>query len=154
MLKEKIIKIWEQCARFHTKRQNLSDQDRTIINKGWFSYLEIQEIHQKIDWKSKQQDTNTIINQNKEESKPHSPKPQRKKKHSHKKSQVFPDPKRPLKRNLQKLLTHNMPTEYVQNTNGTNKIGNLPFTVKLLTRPRGRERMLQKDQKNTRATIN
>ena len=38
-----MIEIWQECAKFQTT----ADQVRTIIKKGWFSDLEILEIHQK-----------------------------------------------------------------------------------------------------------
>ena len=43
--------IWQECASFQTS------QVRAIIKKGWFSHLEILEIHQKMNY---EQDTNTI----------------------------------------------------------------------------------------------
>ena len=52
-----MIEIWQECASFQTTSQRLADQVWTIINKGWFSDLEIQEIPQKTN---KEQDTNTI----------------------------------------------------------------------------------------------
>ena len=42
-----MIEIWQECAKFQTISQRLADQDRTIIKKGWFSDLELQEIHRK-----------------------------------------------------------------------------------------------------------
>ena len=42
-----MIEIWQECASFQTTSQRLDDQVRTIIKKGWFSDLEILEIHQK-----------------------------------------------------------------------------------------------------------
>ena len=39
--------IWQECAKFQTTIQRLANQVRTIIKKGWFSDLEILEIHQK-----------------------------------------------------------------------------------------------------------
>ena len=42
-----MIEIWQECAKFQTTGQRLADQVRTIIKKGWFSDLEILEIHQK-----------------------------------------------------------------------------------------------------------
>ena len=44
-----MIEIWQECASFHTTSQRHTDQVGTIIKKGWFSDLEILEIHQKID---------------------------------------------------------------------------------------------------------
>ena len=52
-----MIEIWlEECASFQTS-QSLADQVRTIIKKGCFSDLEIQEIYQKIN---NEQDSNTV----------------------------------------------------------------------------------------------
>ena len=42
-----MIEIWRECAKFQITSQRLADQVRTIIKKGWFSDLEILEIHQK-----------------------------------------------------------------------------------------------------------
>ena len=42
-----MIEIWQECASFQTTSQRVADQVRTIIKKGWFSDLEILEIHQK-----------------------------------------------------------------------------------------------------------
>ena len=57
-----MIEIWEECTQFQTTRQRLTDQVR-MINKNWFSDLEILEMCQKTNSKSKQEDTN--INNNK-----------------------------------------------------------------------------------------
>ena len=46
--------IWEECVRFQTTSQRLTDQVRTIIKKSWFSDLEILEIHQKVNWEPRQ----------------------------------------------------------------------------------------------------
>ena len=43
-----MIDIWQECSCFLTS-QRLAGQVRTIIKKGWFSDLEILEIHQKIN---------------------------------------------------------------------------------------------------------
>ena len=56
-----MIGIWKECARFQTTSQRLVDQVRMIIKKGWFSDLEISEVHQKMNRESRQQDPNTII---------------------------------------------------------------------------------------------
>ena len=56
-----LIEIWKQCIRYKTTNQRFGDRARTIIKKGWFSDLEILEIHQQMNRKSCQQDTNTII---------------------------------------------------------------------------------------------
>ena len=42
-----MIEIWQECAKFQTTSQRLADQVRTIIKKGWFSDLELLDIHQK-----------------------------------------------------------------------------------------------------------
>ena len=42
-----MIEIWQEFVSFQTTSQRLADQVRTIIKKGWFSDLEIREIHQK-----------------------------------------------------------------------------------------------------------
>ena len=42
-----MIEIWQEFASFQTTSQRLAVQVRTIIKKGWFSDLEILEIHQK-----------------------------------------------------------------------------------------------------------
>ena len=43
------MEIWRELSNFQTISQRLADQVRTIIKKGWFSDLEIIEIHQKIN---------------------------------------------------------------------------------------------------------
>ena len=55
--RKRIIKTWQECASFQTTSQRLADQVGTIIKKGWFSDLEIVEIHQKIN---NEQDSNTV----------------------------------------------------------------------------------------------
>ena len=52
-----MIEIWQECSNFQTTSQRLADQVRTIIKKGWFSDLEIIDIHQKIN---NQQGNNTV----------------------------------------------------------------------------------------------
>ena len=52
-----MIEIWQECSNFQTTSQRFVDQVRTIIKKGWFSELEIIEIHQKIN---NQQGNNTV----------------------------------------------------------------------------------------------
>ena len=42
-----MIEIWPECSSFQITSQRFADQVRTIIKKGWFSDLEILEIHQK-----------------------------------------------------------------------------------------------------------
>ena len=43
------MEIWQELSIFKTTSQRLADQVRTILTKGWFSELEIIEIHQKIN---------------------------------------------------------------------------------------------------------
>ena len=43
------MEIWQELFIFQTTSQRLADQVRTIMKKGWFSELEIIEIHQKIN---------------------------------------------------------------------------------------------------------
>ena len=38
-----MIEIWQESASFQTTSQRLADQVRTILNKVWFSGLEIQK---------------------------------------------------------------------------------------------------------------
>ena len=54
--KRRMRVIWQECASFQTTSQRLADQFRRMIQKGWFSDLEILEIHQKIN---NEQDNNT-----------------------------------------------------------------------------------------------
>ena len=42
-----MFEIWQECSRFQTTSQRLADQFRTITKKGWFSDLELPEIHKK-----------------------------------------------------------------------------------------------------------
>ena len=59
------------------------------------------------------------------------------------------DPKIPTKMNrLQQLLTHNMPTDDVENTHSTNEEGDLLLTNKPRIVPLRRERMSQGNQRN------
>ena len=44
-----MMEIWQELSIFQTTSQRLADQVRTIMKKGWFSELEIIEIHQKIN---------------------------------------------------------------------------------------------------------
>ena len=53
-----MVEIWQELSNFQTTSQRLADQVRTIIKKGWFSDLEIIEIHQKI--KDQQSSNNTL----------------------------------------------------------------------------------------------
>ena len=42
-----IFEIWQEWSTFQKTSQRLADQVRTITKKGWFSDLELREIHQK-----------------------------------------------------------------------------------------------------------
>ena len=42
-----MIEIWQECSIFPITSQKLADQVRTITKKGWFSDIELLEIHQK-----------------------------------------------------------------------------------------------------------
>ena len=53
-----MMEIWQELSNFHTISQRLADQVRTTIKKGWFSDLEILEIHQKIN--DQQSSDNTL----------------------------------------------------------------------------------------------
>ena len=55
--RKRMIEIWQEHASFLTS-QRLANQVRTMIKKGWFSDLEILEIHQKIN---NEQDSNTVL---------------------------------------------------------------------------------------------
>ena len=46
--RKRMIEIWQECFSFRTS-QGRADEVRTIIKKGWFSDLEILEIHLKIN---------------------------------------------------------------------------------------------------------
>ena len=52
------MEIWQELSNFQTTSQRLADQVRTIMKKGWFSELEIIEIHPKIN---DQERRNTIL---------------------------------------------------------------------------------------------
>ena len=45
--RKRMIEICQECSTFQTTSQRLADQVRTITKKGWFSDLELLEIHQK-----------------------------------------------------------------------------------------------------------
>ena len=47
--RKRMREIWQEFSNFQTTSQRLADQVRTIMKKGWFSELEIIEIHQKIN---------------------------------------------------------------------------------------------------------
>ena len=42
-----MIEIWQECSTFQKTSQRLADQVRTITKNGWFSDLELLEIHKK-----------------------------------------------------------------------------------------------------------
>ena len=44
-----MMEIWLELSHFQTTSQRLADQVRMIMKKGWFSELEIIEIHQKLN---------------------------------------------------------------------------------------------------------
>ena len=56
-----MIEIWEEFT-FQAISQRLTDQVRKVIKKSWVSDLEILEIHERINRKSRQHYPNTIIN--------------------------------------------------------------------------------------------
>ena len=45
--RKRMFEIWQEYSTFQTTSQRLVDQVRTITKKGWFSDLELLEIHQK-----------------------------------------------------------------------------------------------------------
>ena len=45
--RKRMIEIWQVCSTFQTTSQRLEDQVRTITKKGWFSDIELLEIHKK-----------------------------------------------------------------------------------------------------------
>ena len=47
--RKRMMEMWQELSIFQTTSQRLADQVRTIMKKGWFSELEIIEIHQKIN---------------------------------------------------------------------------------------------------------
>ena len=55
--RKRMIEICQEFAYFQTRSQRLADQVRTIMKEGWFSDLEIVEIHQKIN---SEQDNKTV----------------------------------------------------------------------------------------------
>ena len=59
--RKRMIEIWQECASFQTTSQSLADQVRTIIKKGWFSDLEILEIHQKTLTQTIQFQTHQVV---------------------------------------------------------------------------------------------
>ena len=47
--RKRMMEIWQELSNFQMTSQRLADQVRTIMKKGWFSELEITEIHQKMN---------------------------------------------------------------------------------------------------------
>ena len=45
--RKRMMEIWQERSTFQTTSQRLADQVRTIMKKGWFSDLELLEIHPK-----------------------------------------------------------------------------------------------------------
>ena len=58
-----MMEILQELSNFLTTSQRLADQVRTIKKKGWFSELEIIEIHQKIN--DQERSNNTLPGTNK-----------------------------------------------------------------------------------------
>ena len=58
--RKRMIEIWTEFARFKATNQSLADKVRTITKNGWFSDLEILEIHQQIYWQTHQQTPYTV----------------------------------------------------------------------------------------------
>ena len=58
--RKRMIEIWTEFVRFKMTNQRLTDQVRTITKNGWFSDLEILEIHQQIYRQTHQQTPNTV----------------------------------------------------------------------------------------------
>ena len=56
--RKRMMEIWQELSNFQTTRQRLVNQVRTAIKKGWFSHLEIIEIHRKIN--DQQSSNNTL----------------------------------------------------------------------------------------------
>ena len=52
-----MIEIWPERSTFQTTSQRVAKQVRTIIKKGWFSDLELLEIHPK----TLKQNYNTVL---------------------------------------------------------------------------------------------
>ena len=68
-----MIEIWTEFGRFKTTNQRLADQVRTITKNGWFSYLEILEIHQQI-YRQTHQQTPNVVTETLNTGKPETPK--------------------------------------------------------------------------------
>ena len=56
--RKRMMEIWQELSNFQTTSQRLADQVKRMIKKGWFSDLEIIEIHQKIN--DQQSSINTL----------------------------------------------------------------------------------------------
>ena len=69
--KKRMIEFWKKITRFQ-KSQRLNGQTWMMIKKGWFSDLEILEIHQQINTITCQQDPNSRIELEYTEKKEHS----------------------------------------------------------------------------------
>ena len=55
-----MIEYWAEFTRFMTTNKRLADQFKTISKNGWFSDLEILDIHQQI-YRQKQKRTPNIL---------------------------------------------------------------------------------------------
>ena len=58
--RKRMIEIWTEFGWFKITNQRFADQVRTIKKNGWFSNLEILEIHQQIYRQTHQQTLNTV----------------------------------------------------------------------------------------------
>ena len=67
-----MMEIWQELSNFQTTFQRLADQVRTIMKKGWFSELEIIEIHQKMN--DQERSYSTLSNKNSQNEPPTSEK--------------------------------------------------------------------------------
>ena len=59
--RKRMIEIWTEFGRFKATNQRLANQVRKITENGWFSDLEIPEIHQQIYRQTYRQTLNTVI---------------------------------------------------------------------------------------------
>ena len=71
--RKRMIGIWTGFARFKKTNQRLADQVKTITKSGWFSDLEILEIHQQI-YRQTNQETNNATTETVNLGKPETPK--------------------------------------------------------------------------------
>ena len=60
-LTQRMIIIWVKFAAYKTTNQRFTYQALTVIKKGWFSELEVLEIHQQIYRETNQHATNIVI---------------------------------------------------------------------------------------------